>query len=246
MPTALAQWERRSEWPLAGVACLFLAAYSVQVLLRPIGIADRIAELVIVASWATFGVDFVVRLRLADHRRRWMLRHLHELVIIALPVLRPLRLLRLVTLVAVLQRAVGGAVHGRIVTYTATTTALLVYVASLAMLDAERGHGGPIQTFPDALWWAVTTITTVGYGDYTPATSTGRCVAVALMLGGIGLIGVVTATLASWIVRRVSEEEDAQHATKTQIEGLLGEIRALRRQVSYLEGSLLSAQSRTP
>lgn len=245
MPTALARWERRTEWPLAGVASCFLAAYSVQVLVRPVGIFAETTEAVILASWAAFGADFVVRLCLAERRGRWVLRHLHELAIIALPVLRPLRLLRLVTLVAVLQRAVGGAVHGRIVTYTAATTSLLIYVASLAMLDAERGQGGRIQTFPDALWWAVTTITTVGYGDYTPATPTGRCVAVALMLGGIGLIGVVTATLASWIVRRVSEEEDAQLATKAQIQDLLREVRDLREQVRDLEGSLLGEQSRT-
>ena len=222
MPTALARWEQRTEWPLAGVACCFLAAYSVQVLVRPVGIFAETTEAVILASWAAFGADFVVRLCLAERRGRWGLRHLHELAIIALPVLRPLRLLRLVTLVAV----------------------LLIYVASLAMLDGAR----PRRSHTDVSRRPVVS----GHHHHDrrlrrlhAGHPTGRCVAVALMLGGIGLIGVVTATLASWIVRRVSEEEDAQLATKAQIQDLLREVRDLREQVRDLEGSPLCEQSRT-
>jgi voltage-gated potassium channel len=65
-------------------------------------------------------------------------------------------------------------------------------------LDAERSSpDANITDFGDAIWWAVTTMTTVGYGDRYPATSAGRMVAFALMIGGIALLGTATATLAS-------------------------------------------------
>ena len=77
----------------------------------------------------------------------------------------------------------------------------IVYAASLAILDVERDHPeSEIKTFGDALWWASTTVTTVGYGDLHPVTGMGRLVAVALMIGGITLLGIMTATMASWIV----------------------------------------------
>jgi voltage-gated potassium channel len=74
------------------------------------------------------------------------------------------------------------------------------------VLDAERGRpGANITDFGDAIWWAITAMTTVGYGDRFPVTGTGRFVTAGLMVGGIALVGVVTATLASWLVERVSE-----------------------------------------
>jgi voltage-gated potassium channel len=78
----------------------------------------------------------------------------------------------------------------------------------------------------------MTTISTVGYGDLSPVTSTGRLVAAALVIGGITLLGTVTATLASWIVQRVSEEDTATHAaTAAEIESLREEIRRLAQDV---------------
>ena len=65
---------------------------------------------------------------------------------------------------------------------------------------------GATSSFGKALWWSITTVTTVGYGDVYPVTNTGRVIAVLLMIGGISLVGVVTAALASWIIERVAEE----------------------------------------
>nr|WP_268884738.1 potassium channel family protein [Bifidobacterium longum] len=62
--------------------------------------------------------------------------------------------------------------------------------------------------FGTALWWAFVTVTTVGYGDFSPVTFQGKIIAVVLMFTGIALIGIVTATLASWIVDQVNLETD--------------------------------------
>jgi voltage-gated potassium channel len=145
-----------------------------------------------------------------------------------------------VLLLAALEKAVGGAIRGRVVVYTAGSAVLLVYAGSLAMLQAERSHlGARINTFGDALWWSMSTVTTVGYGDESPVTGEGRMVAVLLMVGGIGLVGAVTATMASWIVQRVAAEDSENRAAtvahidavradaQKQFEELRGEIRRL-------------------
>ena len=106
--------------------------------------------------------------------------------------------------------------------YAASTTLLLVLIAALAVYQTERdAPGADITTFGDALWWACVTIPTVGYGDLSPVTTEGRCIAVAMNICGIALIGTVTATIASWLVETVSTREEAvQAATQVQIEAV--------------------------
>ena len=227
--TRLRAWERATEWPLTGAAVVFLGAYAWEVLTNAQGGAKNAAELVIDVVWALFGVDYLVRLALAPSRDQWFLHHLPDLAVIALPILRPLRLLRLVTLVGIMQRSAGTALRGRITLYTAGSAALLIFTSALATLDAERDEpGSSIRTFGQALWWALTTITTIGYGDTFPVSTEGRFIAALLMIGGVALIGVVTATLASWIVSLV-EEENAEQEAATQ-----AQVATLQRQVSEL------------
>lgn len=225
-PPRLQRWEERAEWPLATIAIIFLAVFSVQVLANPQGRVEFALEAVLWVTWAVFAVDYGVRLYLAKDRWHWFRRHLLDLVIVSLPLLRPLRLLRLLVLFSALQKAVGGAIRGRVITYTIFTAVLLIYVASLAILDEERGkEGSDINTFGDALWWAITTVTTVGYGDLSPTTARGRVIAVFLMLGGISLVGMITATLASWVIQQVGHDDSAkQAATAAEFESLRADM----------------------
>jgi voltage-gated potassium channel len=230
--TRLQRWERCAEWPLAVIGLIFLADYSVDVLARPHGVAHSALAVIETVAWVLFVIDYFARLMLAEDHRRWFVRHLLDLAIVALPVLRPLRLLRLAVLIRAVQGVVGTAVRGRVAVYTASGAVLLGYVASLAMLDAERGHNPQFKTFPDAVWWSISTLSTIGYGDKVPITVSGRCIAFVLMLGALGFAGSITATLASWIVERVGEEETAievahEAATAAHIEELRAEIRAL-------------------
>ena len=234
--TRLRVWERATEWSLTGAAVVFLGAYAWEVLTNAQGGTKEAAELMIDAVWALFGVDYLVRLALAPSRGRWFLHHLPDLAIIVLPFLRPLRLLRLVTLVSIMQRSAGTALRGRITLYTAGSASLLIFTSALATLDAERHEpGSSIRTFGQALWWALTTFTTVGYGDSVPVSTQGRFIAVLLMIGGVALAGVVTATLASWIVSLVDEENAEQEAaTQAQVAALQQQVDELSERIDRL------------
>jgi voltage-gated potassium channel len=191
------------------------------------------------ALWAGFASDYLIRLTLTDQRGRWFVRHMLDFAIVVLPFLRPLRLLRLVVIVAALQKAFGDAILGRVVIYTAGSAVLLIYAASLAVLDAERSDpSAHIKNFGDVVWWAITTITTVGYGDFYPVTVNGRLVAVLLMIGGISLIGMITATVATWIVQRVAEEDNTKQAVSAaQIDELHSQIRQLTMLLADKQGT---------
>jgi voltage-gated potassium channel len=87
----------------------------------------------------------------------------------------------------------------------------IVFVCSAVELGFEQhAHGSTIHNFGDALWWSIVTVTTVGYGDQYPVSPGGRGVAVVLMLVGIGLIGVLTATVASYFMADKVEQDKAE------------------------------------
>ena len=168
--TRLERYEQRTEWPLAAVALTFLGLYSVRVLAQPRGGAAEAIEDALIALYCVFVVDYLARLWLAQPRGNWFRRHLWELPILLLPFLRPLRLLSLAVVINALQSAIGHTIRGRVIVYTVCGAVPIVYAASLAILDVERGQPeSEIHTFGDALWWAMTTVTTVGYGDLRPS-----------------------------------------------------------------------------
>ena len=220
----IARWEKLTEWPLTAAAVLFLIAYAAPIIWPGEASGLTVAcRAVVWTTWAIFAADFGVRVVLAERRGRYVLRHWLDVLIIALPLLRPLRLLRLVTLLKVLNRRATSGLRGRVAVYVAGGSALLAFCGALAVLSVERDRGGNIVSFSDALWWAVTTMTTVGYGDRYPVTGQGRLVAAALMVGGIAILGVVTASLASWLVEHVAAAEKQQ--TK-DLQEQLDEMRA--------------------
>ncbi len=234
-------WERRSEWPLAVAALVFLGCYSWLILQPHLARPLRHAlEVIDYATWFAFVVDYVARLLLAAPRIRWFVRNLPELLIVGLPVLRPLRLLRLVALIRVLNGRATASVHGRVGVYVATTSVFVVYSGALAELSAERGaRGANIETFGSAIWWAVTTVTTVGYGDYYPVTTEGRFVAAAMMIAGVALIGTVTASIASYLVGRVRAASSMPQPNSNSD----GDIAAMRADLAALSALLRASRT---
>jgi voltage-gated potassium channel len=223
-------WERHAEWPLTVLAVLFLAAYAAPILNPDLPrIVRQSCDIAGWTIWLLFAVDYLVRLTVTNKRSRFVRRNILDLATVILPVLRPLRILRVVRALRVLDRRATDGLRGKIAIYFPTAVALVVSVAALAVLDAERhSPNSNISSFGDAAWWAITTITTVGYGDRFPVTGEGRIVAVGLMLAGISLLGVVTAAVASWFVERVNEVQQAALATRSDVDLILAEVRALR------------------
>jgi voltage-gated potassium channel len=242
------RWRTLSEWPLTVCALLFLAAYAWSVIADLQGAAAEAAEWTMWSIWLVFVVDYVASLALAPRRWHWFFTHLLQFLVVVLPLLRPLRLLRLVTLWGVLQRATGQVVRGRVAVYVAGSALLLMGIAALAELEAERHAAhATIRSFGTALWWAAATMTTVGYGDTVPVTFEGRLIAVGLMISGIALLGVVTATLASWMSERamLAEQLDTQ-VTIAHIEALGEQVRRLSEQVEALGGAPPPAREPEP
>ena len=231
------RWEHVTAHPLTVLSVLFLVVYAWPILdpaMEPH--VRRACETGDIVIWGLFGIDFLTRFGLARRKHGFLRAHWFDLAVLILPFLRPLRALRLINALRVINRRAAAWTRGSLAVYVGATTVLLVLTGALAVLDAERGRAGStIENYPEALWWAIATITTVGYGDFYPTTFEGRTVAVALMIGGIGLIGFVTGSLATWIVEQISAaDSSAEAATRRDVAHLVDEIRELRAEVSRL------------
>lgn len=181
--------------------------------------------------WALFVVEYFVKFYLAPDRWRYVKTHILDLVIVVVPFFRPLRVARLVRLQVLLRVGVvgGEAVRraGQVLThkgfhFVSLFAAILVFLSAGLVTIAERhAHGSTIHDYGQGLWWAIVTVTTVGYGDRVPVTPFGESIAVILMLVGIGLIGVLTATIASYFMERSSDDTTDR---LDRIEALLEEL----------------------
>lgn len=101
----------------------------------------------------------------------------------------------------------------------------------IAILVCEKSGGGQIRTAGDALWWCLTTISTVGYGDMYPVTSEGRVVGVVVMLGGIGMFGGLTGLLTSVFTGATRRNGDEMREIVTRLDQLRSELESLRAQI---------------
>ncbi|WP_330283664.1 potassium channel family protein [Streptomyces sp. NBC_00588] len=237
--TAQARWEHLTQRPLLALALLFAVAYAVPIVDDSAGHSlTAVCTVVEWVVWGAFAADYVARLALSDRRKEFVRKHRLDLLAVVVPILQPLRLLRLVATLLLVGRRARMADQIRLTTYVAGAVVGLLMFGSLAVLSVERdAPEGNIRTLGDALWWSFTTMTTVGYGDHAPTTGLGRMIAVGLMLSGIALLGVVTANIAAWFLARF-EKDDVEERRQTEaIEALTEEVRALRAEVAELRGA---------
>lgn len=221
------------------MAVLFAVAYAVPIVVEDLSrLLLRACQVVEWTVWLAFTVDYGVRLALAEDRWRYVRRHPFTLLAVLVPLLRPLRLLRLVSALVLVGQRARLVSQVRLTTYVAGACAGLLVFGSLAVLEVERDSpDATIHTLGDAVWWAFTTMTTVGYGDTAPTTSMGRVLAVGLMLSGIALLGTVTANIAAWFIAR-SDQDEADYARHTAaVNELTEEVRQLREHVAELSAA---------
>ena len=136
-------------------------------------------------------------------------------VVRILRIFRAIRSMRLLVLFILARRAQGAALAAALISL------LLVVAGSIAILQLEQAGDANIRTPEDALWWAITTITTVGYGDRYPVTTAGRVVAGLLMTAGVGLFGTFSGFVAHWFLSPGEEKQD-------------DEVKLLRRDIAEL------------
>lgn len=240
------RWRHYTFWPLIVTSGLFIVVYSWQVIADLQGTAYVVTQAVIVATWIFFVCDYLVRLKLASPRGAWFRGHIFDLLVVVLPPLKPLRLLRALTLINAHRQTAGTALRSSLTIYGLGTAAILIWIASVAVLGFERGApGANIETFGDAVWWAFVTLATVGYGDFYPVTAGGRIVAVLLMCAGIAVVGVVTATLASWVIERAASGHDADEpATRQQVRDVKRQLTAIAVRLGEPKGEPLDDERR--
>ena len=87
------------------------------------------------------------------------------------------------------------------------------------MYDFEYGQpNSQVKTPADALWWAVVTVTTVGYGDVYPVTGLGRILATGMIICGVALVGTITASFAGWVISQIRVVENENVAIKLELQ----------------------------
>jgi voltage-gated potassium channel len=195
---------------LTTLALCFLVAFSYPAFNEDISPSIKILiEAVQWICWLAFAVDLVYGIWTADNKKNYLKRHPLEIASVLLPFLRPLRLMRVISFggLAIQKVAVGRQIA--ITFKVVLTSTFIAYISAVQITITERAvEGSNIKNFGDGLWWAITTVTTVGYGDRYPTTTEGRFLAVLLMIMGISLVGVITASVAAWFVKLSADEKN--------------------------------------
>jgi voltage-gated potassium channel len=157
--------------------------------------------------WGAFALDLLIGLVTATNRKQFIIKHPLDIAAVLLPFLRPLRLLRVISFGGLALQKVAIGRQFAITVKVFIASIFIAYISAVQITISERAiEGSNIKNFGDGIWWAITTVTTVGYGDRYPTTTEGRFLAVTLMIMGISLMGVITASVAAWFVKMGQED----------------------------------------
>ena len=206
--------------------------------------ADRIGWI----AWLLFSLEYGVRLYFAHDRRAFVRENLTDLAVILIALPTPLvaendtafsvlRSLRVLVMAFEIGKDISHLCKTRNVPYAIAIVLLAVVTCGVLGYHFEvKAKGSNIADLGDGVWWALTTITTVGYGDKYPVTWAGRLVAIALMIVGIAFTGIISAALVSIFLRRTEqevEEEDRRFEERVQ-RAVQAELAPLREQLQIL------------
>jgi voltage-gated potassium channel len=196
------------DWTLTALAVSFLFAYSYPAFVTNVSSSTQsILDGIQWVSWVAFAADLFFGIYKATNKAQYLKRHPLEILAVILPFLRPLRLLRFISFGTLVLEKVNLGKSIAISFKVIITALFLTYLAGIEITIAERGEpGATILSVGDGFWWAITTLTTVGYGDIYPTTTEGRFIAVGLMVSGICVLGVISATVAAWFVKMTQDD----------------------------------------
>jgi len=204
-----------------------------------------------IVAWIVFLVDFVVHeRRLENYLATWLGRFDLLVVVLTAPWFllpgpdesRFVILIRLARVARLLMAGTGARRLIERIGRVAVIAVAVVVIGAAAAYRAEHPSNSEFATFGDSLWWAVVTLTTVGYGDIVPETTAGRLTGFMIMVTGVGILGVLAGSLASFF--RVDSSDGETPDDGVTPTDLTTEVIELRGQVAALTGEIsrLSAQ----
>ncbi len=224
------------------LSALALGAIAADSLFTLPGEISRLLQWIDLVACGAFFVDFVIRFRAAESKLAFMKWGWIDLLA-SVPNIQALRIGRLVWVLRVLRLLRGVRSLHRLLALLFVNSRrggvasvgiimfLLVVLSSAGILAVERGDGANIRTAEDAVWWSVTTVTTVGYGDRYPVTPAGRMIAGVLMFAGVGLFGALSGLVASLFLGQRAEQDE-----------MLAEIKALRAELGQMRAGAAPRQ----
>ena len=195
-------------WILTALAIAFLFGYSYPAFVPDVSPSSQsILDGIQWVSWIAFAADLLFGVYKSSDKVQFLMKHPLEILAVVLPFLRPLRLLRFISFGTLVFEKVNLGKSIAITFKVIVTALFLTYLAGIEITMAERGKpGATIESVGDGFWWAITTLTTVGYGDIYPTTTEGRFIAVGLMVSGICVLGFISATVAAWFVKMTQDD----------------------------------------
>jgi voltage-gated potassium channel len=243
----LGRYTARTTVLLSTLALVYLVTYSIQSIWHDPGATwffwlDLFGKFL----WLLFALDLLFRYAMTSPKKHFFRKNWLDTITVVVPQFRALRAFRAFTGGGIISQK--GFLSGSAITSGIIAVLLIVWVGGLMVLNAERGApNAQITSLGDAIWWGFETITTVGYGDFVPVTFQGRFFAVLVMFVGISVLGVVSATFASTLVKKGNTggpaPESPQQLILDQIAELKSMVAALE---SRIDGTPATAKSPAP
>jgi voltage-gated potassium channel len=192
-------------------------------------------------------VQFVFKIRSHEHKKQYIKEDWRGVIIdiIAMMpyelltfgsygILRLLRLFRIFALFGKSRRNIFNFIEKTKLNYIFLSLLIIVIASSIAILVLEGSPNDQIQTPLDALWYVLSTVTTVGYGNDLPVTYGGKILGLILMIVGVVFFSLLTATLSSWFMRGIETEEEDLKDKIISMENSMNEMRSEIREFKEL------------
>jgi voltage-gated potassium channel len=231
------RWARRFDWIVLVAAALVIPVIAAEQ--SDVGETLRtIAGVTNWAIWLVFLAEVVTMLTLVSNRRRWLRENPLDVAIVVLTppflpaglqALRIFRLLRLLRLFRVLQAA-RRLFSPQGLQWAALLALLTAFGGGAAFAAVEKGHNDQVHNSWDGLWWAISTMTTVGYGDVSPETNSGRMIAIVVMVVGIGFLTMLIGSVAQRFIEPVVREAETE--VERELDVAESDVRAELREIA--------------
>ncbi len=243
------RWNKEGLSPVYQIFILVVSVYSllqlaIETMLRLNNNTLQILDITDFFVCVIFFMDFLILFFRAQSKTKYFFTWGWLDLLSSVPAIQAFRWWRIARVIRILRflrilrstRIIGKAILGRKIQSVFLSVVLiaftLVITSSILVLNFESKTNGPIKTPFDAIWWSISTLTTVGYGDVYPVSLEGRMVAIVLMIAGVGIFGTFSGFIASWIIGPTQKKESVD------IEELREELKEIKATLKEIKTKL--------